>query len=187
MDMTGERSIPPMRICVPSMGDGGLDAQASEHFGRAPAFTVYDTETETVDVVSNDSHHHGGQGSPPEIVAESGADVLVCGNLGGNAAEKFNAMGIDVYAGAEGTVEEAIERFERGDLTERGPDEDCGHEDHEHGHDHDHGHHHDHDHDEGHGHGHGGGHGHDHGGHGGSHGPSAEHGPSHDHGTDSSE
>lgn len=175
-----------MRICVPSLGDGGLDAQASEHFGRAPTFTVYDTETETADIVTNDSHHHGGQGSPPEIVAESGADVLVCGNLGGNAAEKFDAMGIDVFSGAEGTVREAVDQFEGGDLTERGPDGDCGHDDHGHGNGHGH--------NCGEGHGHDCGEGHDHGGShdheespGHNHSPSADHGPTHDHGPDGSD
>ncbi|MFZ2070254.1 MAG: NifB/NifX family molybdenum-iron cluster-binding protein [Halobacteriota archaeon] len=31
-----------MRICIPTLGNGGLDDLVSEHFGRAPAFTIVD-------------------------------------------------------------------------------------------------------------------------------------------------
>ena len=134
-----------MTICIPITDGDGLEASVSQHFGRAPAFAVYDPDSETVDVVDNDSHHHGGSRSPPNIIAETGAETLVCGNLGGNAAERFDAMGIDVYAGAEGTVRDAVEALQDGELTPVGPDDDgCGH-----------------DHGDGHGHDHSDGHGHD--------------------------
>lgn len=161
-----------MRICLPSQDDGGLDAPVAQHFGRAPYFTVYDQETGKATVVENDSHHHGGEGSPPKIVAGTDADALVCGNLGGNAAEKFDALGIDVFTGADGTVRAALEQLDDGGLTEVGPDgTDCGH-----GHDHDCGH------DHGHGHDHSEDHGHSHGGHGRGEGPGHDHSPDHDHG-----
>jgi len=144
-----------MTICIPITDGDDLDATVSQHFGRAPAFAVYDPDTETVDVVDNDSHHHGGSRSPPNIVAETGAETLVCGNLGGNAAERFDAMGIDVYSGADGTVRDAVEALQDGELTPFGPDDDCDHDDGHHGHG-----------GEGHGHDHGGGHGHGDGNHG---------------------
>ncbi|ACV11989.1 Dinitrogenase iron-molybdenum cofactor biosynthesis protein [Halorhabdus utahensis DSM 12940] len=143
-----------MTICMPITDGDGLDASVSHHFGRAPAFAVYDPDAETVDVVDNDSHHHGGDKSPPNVVAETGAETLICGNLGGKAAERFDAMGIDVYCDADGTVGDAIEALRDGELTPVGPDDDgCDHEGGGH-----------HDEDGGHGHG-GGGHSHSDGDH----------------------
>lgn len=120
-----------MRVCVPTLDDAGLDAAVSPHFGRAPSFTIYDRETGAVEVLDNDSHHYGGTGSPPALVAGGGADVVCCGNIGADAAEKFDAMDIDVYSDATGTVQEALEQFDAGALTDCGRTGDCGH-DHDH-------------------------------------------------------
>lgn len=127
-------------ICVPSHDDGSLDAPVSQHFGRAPNFTIYDTETDSVDVIENHGQHHGGGRSPPAIIAETGADVLLCGNLGRKAVDRFDAMDIDVYCDADGTVAEAIEQFEAGALEMATPDgSHCeGHDGDGHGHSHDH-------------------------------------------------
>lgn len=135
-----------MHICVPSLEDGQLDAPVSGHFGRAPNYTLIDTETDSLTVIDNDGSHHGGRRSPPNIIAEIDADVLVCGNLGQKAVERFETLDIDVYCGADGIVGDAIDAFEADDLERATPDgSHCsGHSD-------------------GHGHGHGDGHGHGHG------------------------
>jgi len=108
----------------------------SEHFGRAPTFTVYGTDAEESWVVSNQGEHHGGSASPPNLIADTGADVLVCGNLGRKAVDRFDDLDITVYRGAEGTVETAIQRWQADEFDEAQPGEGCGH-DHGHG-DHDH-------------------------------------------------
>lgn len=138
-----------MRVCVPSLDDGQFDADVSPHFGRAPNYTVYDTDVGTLEVHGNDGSHHGGNRSPPEIIASTGVDALVCGNLGRKAVERFEAMDIDVYRGASGTVEDAVDQLQAGELEAAVLDgENCsGHGDgHGHDHDHDHGHGHDHGH-----------------------------------------
>ena len=128
-----------MKVCIPSMGDGGPNAQVSTHFGRSPNFTLYDTDEDSVEVINNDGKHHGtGDKLPPEIIAESGADVLLCGSLGRKAVDRFAAMDIDVYCGAQGTVRDAIDQMEAGELEAALPGGDyCGHDhEHEHGHSH---------------------------------------------------
>lgn len=132
-----------MKVCVPSLGEEGLDDGVSQHFGRAPAYTVYDTDVDTVDVHENDSDHRGGSGSPPQTVVETGADALVCSHLGQRAIDRFHAMEFPVYCGADGTVRDAIERFQSDDLERARPGSDnCGggHGDGGHGPDHDHEH-----------------------------------------------
>jgi predicted Fe-Mo cluster-binding NifX family protein len=134
-----------MKVCVPSLDDGGLDDQMSSHFGRAPNYTLYDTTDGTVEVIANDGQHHGGRRAPPQIIAETGADALVCGNLGQKAVQRFDAMDVDVYCGADGTVEDAIEQLEADELEAAlpGGDHCSGHDHgdgHGHGHDHEHSH-----------------------------------------------
>jgi predicted Fe-Mo cluster-binding NifX family protein len=88
----------------------------SEHFGRAPTFTVVDTESEKVNVVANTSEHMGGSGKPPEHIARTGAQVLVCSGLGPKAIEMFESFGIEVYVGAQGSTRQAIEMWRAGKL-----------------------------------------------------------------------
>ena len=103
-----------MRISVPSMGNRGMDEMVGEHFGRVPTYTIYDTETDDVQVLANTSEHMGGNGYPPELLATAGVNVMVCGGLGRRAIMMFEEMGIRVFVGARGTVREAIESFRSG-------------------------------------------------------------------------
>jgi len=106
-----------MKICVPTNGEGGMDDSVSAHFGRAPTYTIVDTETGQVKVVENRSDHKGGSGKPPEQVAGTGAEVVVCSGLGPNAVTMLSARGIASYTGATGTVKEALESYRQGRLT----------------------------------------------------------------------
>lgn len=93
-----------------------MDEKISPHFGRAPAFAVYDDENEDLKIISNTSEHMGGKGKPPELMAEEGVDVMLTSNLGRRAVAMFERMGIKVYCGASGTVEDAIEQWENDKL-----------------------------------------------------------------------
>jgi len=146
-----------MKLCIPSMGNRGLDDQVGEHFGRVPYYTMVDTETDEVKTVPNDSGHMGGQGYPAEILGNMGIDVMLCGGLGRRAIMMFEERGIMVYVGASGTVRDAVEAYKNKKLEAatdenacaqhafRGQGTDGGHEigsgpghGHQHGHDHHH-------------------------------------------------
>jgi len=107
-----------MRICIPTMGDRGLEETVSEHFGRAPTFTVVDMENNEVKIVQNTGEHFGGVGNTPELVAGAGAEIMLCSGLGPRAISALEQWGIEVYVGAIGTVSEAIRAFQAGRLTE---------------------------------------------------------------------
>ena len=105
-----------MKICIPTLGENGLDNQVGEHFGRVPTYTIVDLDTNEVTVISNTSEHMGGRGYPPEIMAREGVNVMICQGLGRRAISMFEQMGIDVYIGASGTVKDVIEAFKQGSL-----------------------------------------------------------------------
>ncbi len=115
-----------MKICIPTMGKRGLDDSVGEHFGRVPTYTIVDLETDEVKVVPNVSHHMGGQGDPPEIMAREGVNVMVCQGLGRRAISMFEGFGITVYIGAIGTVRDAVAAFKQDRLQKATVDDACG-------------------------------------------------------------
>lgn len=115
-----------MKICLPTIGENGLDNLIGEHFGRVPTYTIVDMSTNDVKVIENTSEHMGGQGHPPEIMAREGVNVMVCRGLGRRAIMMFEELGIDVYIGASGTVRDAIELFKQGKLQKASMSDACG-------------------------------------------------------------
>lgn len=103
-----------IKVCVPTMGQSGLDDHVSPHFGRAPTFTVVDTGTNAVKVLQNTSEHMGGSGKPPELMAAAGVQVMLCSGLGPRAIQMFEGYGVEVYVGADGTVRDAIQAWKDG-------------------------------------------------------------------------
>lgn len=115
-----------MKICIPTIGEKGLDNLVGEHFGRVPTYTIVDLETNEVKVIPNTSEHMGGQGHPPEIMSKEGVDIMVCRGLGRRAIMMFDELGIEVYIGASGSVKDAVAAFKQGKLQRAGVDDACG-------------------------------------------------------------
>jgi predicted Fe-Mo cluster-binding NifX family protein len=115
-----------MKICIPTMGNTGLDDTVGEHFGRVPTYTIINLDNDEVKVIPNTSHHTGGMGYPPEIMAKEGVNVMVCRGLGRRAINMFEEFGIDVYIGATGTVKDAVEDFKQGKLQKASESDACG-------------------------------------------------------------
>ncbi|RCV64692.1 putative Fe-Mo cluster-binding protein, NifX family [Methanophagales archaeon] len=107
-----------MKLCVPTLGNEGLEDVVSEHFGRSPTFTVVDMVNNKVEIVQNTGEHFGGVGNTPDLVAGAGAEIMLCSGLGPRAINMFEELGIEVYVGASGTVSEAISAFQAGRLKE---------------------------------------------------------------------
>ncbi len=108
-----------MRVCIPTAGWRGLDEHVSEHFGRAPTFTIVDLETGKVEVIPNTGKHGGGGGrTPAQTLVGLGIDALICSGIGPRAISFLESLGIKVYYGASGTVRDVIENFKAGKLQE---------------------------------------------------------------------
>ena len=110
-----------MKICISSTGKN-LDAVVDQRFGRCQYFLIFDTETMKVKNISNEATlSSGGAGiQAAQIVAKEDIGSVITGNIGPNAFQILQAAGIKVYTGAEGTVKEAIENYNKGKLKETG-------------------------------------------------------------------
>ncbi len=95
-----------------------LDARVDPRFGRAAGFVVVDPDTMTLDYVDNGSSQVMAKGAgiqAAEIVADTGARVLLTGFVGPKAFQALSAAGIAIGQNVDNlTVREAIQSFQDG-------------------------------------------------------------------------
>lgn len=106
------------------------DGEVFQHFGKTEFFKIYEVEEKTIisgEVIGTDGNGHE---ALADFLADKGVAAVICGGLGGGAQAALAEAGILVISGAEGSADEAVEAFLRGDLVSRGVN--CDHHDHEH-------------------------------------------------------
>jgi len=89
-----------MVLAVPSIGEGGLEAERSAHFGHCDCFTlvdVVDGQITDVRVVANPPHEEGGCLRPVNLLASHGVNALIAAGMGARPLAGFNDVGITVY------------------------------------------------------------------------------------------
>jgi predicted Fe-Mo cluster-binding NifX family protein len=106
-----------MKVIVTAEGTD-LNAPTSPRFGRCPAYVFVETETMAFEAVPNPAASaSGGAGiQAAQYVIEQGAEAVLTGNLGPNAADVFRAADIPVYLNNETTVQAAVKAFNDGRL-----------------------------------------------------------------------
>ncbi len=109
-----------MKIAVTTQGDSP-DSAVDPRFGRAQCFLIYDTETNAYTPVSNTQNLQAPQGAGIQAgrtVVDAGAQAVLTGNCGPKAFRVLNEAGIKLYVGVKGTARDAVEAYQRGELTE---------------------------------------------------------------------
>jgi predicted Fe-Mo cluster-binding NifX family protein len=106
-----------MKIAITATGKD-LQSQVDPRFGRCANFIIYDVETGASQVYPNSGvMAAGGAGSQAaQTVADTGAEAVVTGNLGPNAARALEELKIPVFKFDSGTVEQAIKQYKEGKL-----------------------------------------------------------------------
>ncbi len=114
-----------MKVCIPTMGNGGMEEAVSQHFGQAPTFTIVDLDTKEVQILPNKGEHMGGSVLPTDTLKDQGVQVMIVGGLGPKAIQAFAERCVEVFVGATGTVKDAIEDWRGGRLTKASSDNAC--------------------------------------------------------------
>ena len=108
-----------MVLCFPVENDNGIESMVYGHFGSAPMFITYNSETNELSKISNqDQNHVHGQCSPIQALNGKVVDAIVVGGIGAGAINKLNAMGIKVFRASEDTVQSNINLFKSQSLPE---------------------------------------------------------------------
>ena len=108
-----------MKIAVSASGEN-LNAQLDPRFGRCQYFIFVDSKSMEFEVVSNESvNAMGGAGiQAAQNIADKSAEVVLTGNMGPNAFQTLSAAGIKVITGVSGTIKDAVEKYNSGELSE---------------------------------------------------------------------
>jgi predicted Fe-Mo cluster-binding NifX family protein len=115
-----------MRLCIPTDSNRGLDAPISGHFGSAPYFTLVESDTGCVEVVSNrHAHHAPGTCEAARSLPAHGVGAVVCLGLGRRALDGLRRIGIEVFVTEAGYAGAAVEAFRSGGVTALSSEEAC--------------------------------------------------------------
>ena len=107
-----------MKIAFSAQGKD-TTSQTDPRFGRAKYFVVVDSETGAFTAHDNSQNLNAPQGAGIQAaknVNDFGAEAVVSGNVGPKAFAALQTAGIEIYTGASGTVQEALEAFKAGTL-----------------------------------------------------------------------
>ncbi len=113
-----------MKIAISATGKD-LDSAIDPRFGRAGYFIIVDTESgNIINVIDNLAAQDAAQGAginAATLVAGSGAQTVLTGQIGPKAFEVLQASGIKMISNVSGTVGEAVEQYRKGAISS--PDE----------------------------------------------------------------
>ena len=105
------------------------NGQIFQHFGHTEQFKVYtvaDGKITDSTVVCTNGQGHGALAS---VLLSLGADVLICGGIGGGAQMALADAGIKLLGGVSGDCDEAVKAFVAGNLSYN-PNANCSHHEH---------------------------------------------------------
>lgn len=87
-----------MKIAIP-VNDNSQTPEVSASFGRAPYFLIYDDGVDKKEIIENPAAQSmGGAGVlAAQIVADSGAKVLLTPRCGQNAADVLKVAGVQMF------------------------------------------------------------------------------------------
>jgi len=107
-----------MKLVFPADGNS-IDNNIDQRFGRCAYFVSYDTETKESASLSNAQNYQAVQGAGIQAathVVNMEANVCICGHCGPKAFKVFNTAGVKVVVSANGSIKDAITKFEAGEL-----------------------------------------------------------------------
>lgn len=103
-----------------------------QHFGHTAQFKLYDVRDGAVassEVVDTNGSGHGALAG---LLVSLGAEVLICGGIGGGAQMALAAAGIRLYGDVSGSADDAVAAYIAGSL-DYDPNARCDHHDSHHG------------------------------------------------------
>ena len=108
-----------MKIAVSATG-GSIQSEVEPRFGRAPYYVVVDTSNMKFELVFNpNTLNESGVGpQTAQLIADTGAKIVLTGSVGPNAKQVLQSAGIRVVEDVTGMVRVAVDDF----LQSQGPD-----------------------------------------------------------------
>lgn len=108
-----------MKIAISSFGQSMQD-ELNPRLGRCEYFVIYDTAEGFATAIDNIGRHSTEAAgiATAKLLNDQGVEVIISGNIGPNAFTALQAAEIKVYIGVAGKVEDVVQNYQRGILTE---------------------------------------------------------------------
>jgi predicted Fe-Mo cluster-binding NifX family protein len=109
-----------MKVAISSTGKAFQD-QLDPRFGRAAGFILFDTETGHSEFIDNQGNQQASKGAgihAAQNVVRAGAEAVISGHIGPKAYAALESGGIRVFQSETKTVQEVIEDFRQGRLSQ---------------------------------------------------------------------
>ena len=87
------------------------NGQIFQHFGKTEQFKFYEVEGGKVISEQVLGTNGAGHGALAGFLKVMGADVLICGGIGGGAQMAMQEAGITLYGGNSGSADDAVQAF----------------------------------------------------------------------------
>ena len=104
-----------------------------QHFGHTRQFKIYEVHNNEVTTAQVVDTNGSGHGALAGFLKAQGADVLICGGIGGGAQAALAAANIRLYGGVSGDADDAVAALLANTLAYN-PCVRCNHHDHGEGH-----------------------------------------------------
>ncbi|MFO7938553.1 MAG: NifB/NifX family molybdenum-iron cluster-binding protein [Bacteroidales bacterium] len=108
-----------MKVVISAHGET-KESKMDMRFGRAKGFMLFSDETGAFEWINNEENtrlDHGAGIQTSQLVAASGANVVITGHLGPKAEATLKAAGLEAYQGVEDmTIEQAVVALKDGEL-----------------------------------------------------------------------
>jgi len=108
-----------MKLCFPIETNNGSESLIYGHFGSAPMFLIYNSETNASEIIDNQNLGHAhGMCNPIQALNGQSVDAIIVGGIGAGAINKLNMMGVKVFKAIEDTVKKNINLFNSNSIPE---------------------------------------------------------------------
>ncbi len=108
------------------------NGEVFQHFGHSEQFKLYDVEEGKIVKEQVVDTNGSGHGALAGFLQAAKADALICGGIGMGAQMALADAGIRLYAGVQGSADEAAKALAAGNL-DYDPDARCDHHEHHNG------------------------------------------------------
>ena len=115
--MQGKQVTEKVKLAI-SSAESDPSSAVDQRFGRCQYLVIVDAGSGDRECLPNPNiDAAGGAGiRTAQMAVDRGAQAVITGNVGPKAMDVLASSGITVYTGFSGTVEEAIQAFEKGEL-----------------------------------------------------------------------
>jgi predicted Fe-Mo cluster-binding NifX family protein len=102
------------------------NGEVFQHFGHTQKFKIYDVSDGKIVSSKVISSGESGHGALAGFLHGEGVNALICGGIGSGAKLALSEARIEIYPGASGNADSAVEALLRGSLSYN-PDAICSH------------------------------------------------------------